>query len=167
MTFEEWGAIGEIIGGIGVIATLIYLAIQIRANTTATQGSTENAIIKEGKDLVSASFKDRESAELFLRGCNDFNSLDDIERAIFTNRVSPYFLFWYNAFSQNNKELISTELWETFEKDITGFFMNPGFHEVWGLIRDSFPPDYQNYVDRLEQKDPADSPNYLAARESS
>ena len=33
MTIFELGALGEFIGSIGVVATLIYLAIQIRLNT--------------------------------------------------------------------------------------------------------------------------------------
>jgi len=164
MTIEEWGALGEVVSGVGVIATLIYLAIQIRANTTATRGATENAILRDGRDLVTLSFKDRESAELFHRGSTDFNSLDDVDRATFTNRVAPYFLFWYDAFLQNRKGLISEELWRTFEKDIPGFFLSPGFRDVWALIRNSFPNDFQDYVDRLAEMDSSESPNYLAVR---
>ena len=33
MTIQDWGALGEIIGGFGVIITLLYLATQIRQNT--------------------------------------------------------------------------------------------------------------------------------------
>ncbi len=33
MNWEALGAIAELIGGLGVIATLAYLAIQIRQNT--------------------------------------------------------------------------------------------------------------------------------------
>ena len=33
MSIIELGALGEFLGSIGVIATLIYLAIQIRQNT--------------------------------------------------------------------------------------------------------------------------------------
>ena len=164
MSIQDWGAIGEIIGGIGVIATLIYLAIQIRANTTATKGSTENAILRDGRDLLTSTFKDRESAELFLKGSSDFSALDDVERAMFTNQVAPHFLFWYDAFSQNRKGLVSQELWETFERDIPGFFANPGFHDAWGLIRNSFPADFQDYVDKLAAIDASESPNYLATQ---
>jgi hypothetical protein len=33
MTIQDWGAIGEIVGAIAVVATLVYLAKQIRQNT--------------------------------------------------------------------------------------------------------------------------------------
>jgi len=35
MTIMEFGAIGEFIGAFAVVATLIYLAIQMRQNTNA------------------------------------------------------------------------------------------------------------------------------------
>ena len=37
MTLMELGALGEFLGAIGVIATLAYLAVQIRQNTRAMQ----------------------------------------------------------------------------------------------------------------------------------
>jgi hypothetical protein len=35
MTINELAAIGEIVGAIGVVASLIYLSVQIRQNTHA------------------------------------------------------------------------------------------------------------------------------------
>jgi len=48
VNWEAIGAIGEIAGALGVIVTLIYLAIQLRQNTkashaTAVQSSMENS----------------------------------------------------------------------------------------------------------------------------
>lgn len=44
MTLIELGAIGEFLGAIGVIATLIYLAIQIRLNTRAMEAGRKLAL---------------------------------------------------------------------------------------------------------------------------
>ena len=63
-----------------------------------------------------------------------------------------------------SKGLISSDLWETFDKDIPGFFQNPGFHDVWGLLRNSFPPSFQDYIDEVAKSDPANSPDYFARR---
>src|SRR5262245_59869182 len=37
MTFQDWGALGEVISGIAVVVTLVYLAIQICQNTHAME----------------------------------------------------------------------------------------------------------------------------------
>ena len=44
MTLMELGAIGEFLGAIGVIITLIYLAVQIRQNTRAMDESRRLAL---------------------------------------------------------------------------------------------------------------------------
>jgi len=38
------GAIGEVVGATGVIATLIYLSVQIRQNTKAVRGAALDAV---------------------------------------------------------------------------------------------------------------------------
>lgn len=44
MSIQDWGAIGEILGAVGVILTLLYLAIQIRQNTHATRAASHHAV---------------------------------------------------------------------------------------------------------------------------
>ncbi len=44
MTIMELGALGELLGAIGVIATLIYLSVQVRQNTRAMEESRRLAL---------------------------------------------------------------------------------------------------------------------------
>jgi hypothetical protein len=44
MTITELGALGEFVGAIGVVVTLVYLSIQIRQNTRAMQESRRLAL---------------------------------------------------------------------------------------------------------------------------
>ena len=44
MNWNAIGAIGEVVGATGVIATLIYLSVQIRQNTKAVRGAALDAI---------------------------------------------------------------------------------------------------------------------------
>ena len=44
MTVLEWGAIGELIGGIAIIVSLVYVGYQVRQNTTAVRSATAQAV---------------------------------------------------------------------------------------------------------------------------
>jgi hypothetical protein len=44
MTIFELGALGELLGAIGVIATLVYLAVQVRQNTRSLEDSQRLAL---------------------------------------------------------------------------------------------------------------------------
>ena len=64
MTIQDWGAIGEVLGAIGVILTLLYLASQLRQNTRAMRSSTYqtySALAMNISDYMA------ENAEMFER----------------------------------------------------------------------------------------------------
>ena len=44
MTLGELGSLGEFLAAIATLATLIYLAVQIRQNTLATRAASHHAI---------------------------------------------------------------------------------------------------------------------------
>ena len=44
MTLQDWGAIGEVIGAVAVVVTLIYLTKQIRLNTQAMEEGRKLAL---------------------------------------------------------------------------------------------------------------------------
>jgi hypothetical protein len=59
MNWEAIGAVGEVAGAIGVIATLLYLTIQIRASSQATEAqASANLSVEMERLLVALSQND-------------------------------------------------------------------------------------------------------------
>jgi hypothetical protein len=89
MNWDAIGAIGDFVGGIGVIVTLGYLAIQIRQNTRAQRYETHvrsRTLVAEFQKLQA----NPASADLWLRGMRDPNELSEEELWSFHNLL---FLF--------------------------------------------------------------------------
>jgi hypothetical protein len=53
MDWEAVGALGEIFGAIAVVATLGYLAVQTRQNTSATHANTRQAILDSDQQFLT------------------------------------------------------------------------------------------------------------------
>ncbi len=68
MNWEALGAIGETVGAIGVVATLLYLAVQIRQNNRKLGESTSAALNQFFANINSRISSDEQFAELFIRG---------------------------------------------------------------------------------------------------
>jgi hypothetical protein len=51
MNWEAVGAVGEILGAIAVLVTLIYLATQIKQHTLATRALTNSAYAEAGREF--------------------------------------------------------------------------------------------------------------------
>ena len=83
MTISEWGAVAELISSVAVIASLIYLALEIRQNT-AQQKREETVSIQHGQNSVIQSMMDPRIVRAYtLTADGDFDvSADDRATAI-------------------------------------------------------------------------------------
>ena len=87
LSIQDWGAIGEIIGALAVVASLIYLAMQIRQNTRQISMSLESAKLAAFERTIESSNHAREVlitnpevAELLLKGLADYRSLPSSDK---------------------------------------------------------------------------------------
>lgn len=78
LTIEQWAAVAEIVGGIAVLISLIYLASQIRQNTKQLEMNLKSLRLKAFERTVESGNRVREIlitngevAELFRRGLKD------------------------------------------------------------------------------------------------
>ena len=76
-TLAAWG---EFLGGIAVIASLIYLAGQIRMNTKTVRASNFGDLLTVNAEFAFIT-TDPEVASLYLRGLDDFVGLSVEETA--------------------------------------------------------------------------------------
>ena len=84
MNWDAIGAIGEIVGATGVIVTLIYLAVQIRQNTSATNRTNVRNVLESNNSALS-SLLDESVSEIFVRGLKSLEGLNEVERYRFDN----------------------------------------------------------------------------------
>ena len=87
---EELGNLGDFIGGVAVLVTLVYLALQIRQNTAQLRIGSEIARteayargVESFSEYRQHLISNPEMAEVYLRGCKDIASLNSVERLRF------------------------------------------------------------------------------------
>ena len=83
MTIQDWGAVGEILGAIGVVVTLIYLARQIRENSRQMRvGSiiSINHLINEAWDPI---YSNDRNIRVWTTGLRSPLDLEEEDLALF------------------------------------------------------------------------------------
>jgi hypothetical protein len=83
VNWDAVGAIAEILGGLTVVATVIYLAMQIRQIKDQTDRSTLHHVIDGVKDFTSSIAESDELASIIVRERASYSSLPDVERLRF------------------------------------------------------------------------------------
>ncbi len=150
MNWEAIGATAEMIGGVAVLFTLVYLSIQVRQNSQMQrqQNVTEqtNRCIETGQFLAS----DPEFADIYRRAMNNLE-LTGTEFA----RLSGYLFAVLTDFEEmyyTHKAGQSSEFrWENLNKHAYWQIM-PGTkgNEWWHRLKEKFyTNEFIDYVDRL------------------
>jgi hypothetical protein len=94
MSWEAIGAIGEVVGAVAVLITLIYLAQQIRQNTRSMDESRRLAITQAQQDWTAMfnqamiAVAESPHSPLMLEHIEDLSSLDEDARVRLRYRVT-------------------------------------------------------------------------------
>jgi len=98
MSIQEWAAIAEIVSAVAVVASLIYLAVQIRQNTNGLSMSLRSTELAAFERNVEAGNRIREIfilnsdvSELYARGLKSYADLGDSDRMRFGMVLSNVF----------------------------------------------------------------------------
>jgi len=84
INWEAVGAVAGLLGAIGVIITLIYLAVQIKQNNNQLSGAATVAVYEYQRMLVEMLTTNTELYKIALRGNEDLDALTAWEKQQFT-----------------------------------------------------------------------------------
>src|SRR5215212_2457275 len=76
MNWEMISGVGQMLGAIGVIISIVYLAAQIRNQNKESQRAAMNALTTHWSDLNRTLVENPEMAVLWLRALRSFDDLD-------------------------------------------------------------------------------------------
>ena len=68
MSIQDWAAIGEIVGAIAIVVTLIYLAVQIRDGNRETRAATIQSALDTEMEMISVLTKNAEIWDKVVTG---------------------------------------------------------------------------------------------------
>ena len=75
VTVQDYGSIGELIGAIATVATLAYLASQIRQNTRAVRAAAVDSSISHSMDVRKSLYESEALTRIYNSGSHDPQAL--------------------------------------------------------------------------------------------
>ncbi len=147
MNWDAIGAIAELLGAAGVIASLFYLGTQIRQNTRSLRASSYDAVVTSVSNLAVSLGCNAPAADLFVRGQSDLQALSPIEQRQFALLLVGVFRAYENIFYQFNQNMIDEVVWAGWEHRITRYFWQPGVQAWWPTWRDDCHLDFREFLE--------------------
>ena len=157
MNWEAIGAIGEVIGAIAVILTLIYLSVQIRQNTRMMEDhfrgvdlSAFNAIDESFSRFRSMLAMNPELADLWKRTREDYEVLSGTERERADALAWEWFVIYQNMYHRTISIMQKDDT--GIELALTRELRHPGLLQWWKQNRDDrvvLFPEFKAVVDQI------------------
>ena len=143
MSWTAFGAIGELLGALAVVVSLVYLSRQVRQNTDAVRTANAAAVQGNFQRLARVFYTDRELGALALK-CMSGDSLQRPE-----DRLAAWAYFFdllktaELAHRQYLRGDLDADLWEASLAFYRAYFETPGFRAYWEDRKSAFVPEFR------------------------
>jgi hypothetical protein len=143
MNWEAISAIGDIIGAIGVVVSLAYLAVQIRYNTRAMMAQSAREAVAAMRDFNQSMIDDPQLSRIFRLGAENLAQLTEEERARFGHILFNFFKTAEELHYQYLKGTLDPEIWKSWKGIVSLYSTSPGFSEYWKMREMFFTPEFR------------------------
>jgi len=126
-TLQALGNLGEFIGAVGVVISLIYLARQMIQNTTSVRAASFNSMAQNSIRLLEHSFIDSEFAAFLHRAEDDPASLSPEERVRWDAYMTAVFRHFGNLVYQYRVGALDRQMWESYERTLRQHLEKPSW----------------------------------------
>ncbi len=134
MSIQDWGAIGEVVSAIGVIATLLYLTTQIRQNTRQMRSEGHQAITDSYNVTLGQLLASDALFETIVRGCQDWDSITAFQQSQCHIFFHQHLMHFRVAFQLHAKGAIDDDVYQSIEDMHVRFMANPGNRVWWEMV---------------------------------
>jgi hypothetical protein len=149
MNLEQLANVGEFIGGIAVIASLIYLAIQIRQNTQSVKSATLAANTTNWSSML-VNLADAGKSEAYLSGITGKEDIGAEHFLQFVQIARAMLVSWETQHYQFLNGALDSDIYRGYERACKDqMLVFPGFQMVWEITREGFSPAFSELVDKL------------------
>jgi len=126
VNWEAIAAVGEMLGALAVLVTLIYLAVQIKQNTSAVATATYESTMTGFNDINVVVASHPGLASVLDRGCQSPVSLNAEEVVQFNFLVRCYSNQWWKLFKLYERGCLPEAEWSVFAREAAQFLEQPG-----------------------------------------
>ncbi len=149
MDIAALGAIGELVGGLAVVASLLYVGAQIKQNSALSLAATTSDALNQSAELSQAIAVSKETAALFFKGIDDHDGLDADERSQFFFVMMSFMRRYENSEFQARQGLLPQAALQGFFGNLRALAPRRGFQSWWERAEAGFSQEFRAEVNAM------------------
>lgn len=149
MSLDSLGNIGEFVGAIGVVISLVYLARQMHQNTLSVRAASFNSMIQNSIRLLEHSFRDSEFAAFLARAEADPDKLTPHERLRWDSYMTAVYRHFGNLVYQSRVGALDEQMWQAYQQDLKRHLRAESWARWYTEHRDVFSSSLTEHVEKV------------------
>ena len=146
MNWNAVGAISEVVGAIGVIVSLLYLATQIKIQNREQRLGAANELTRQWNEFLGSQADNGELASIWLRGINDFEDLEPLERFRFSSHAGRITRVLEGLYLHHREGSLAQDAWDGIDRTIRDVFAYAGGRAWWKTRAHWYSSSFQAYM---------------------
>ena len=139
---SEWGSIADVVSGIAVVISLIYIAIEVRGNTRAQEAATIQAISAQG---IALSKELPLEVRRKIRAGEELSPQEASEYGLFVFTALRVYESWWLQWQLGT---LRDEVFSTYNAFIGSTFGDQYTRDIWTNGAFNFTPGFQAYLNQ-------------------
>ena len=137
MNISVVAGIADLAAALGVIASLIFLALQIRQNTETVKNSHWEATLQRDNTHTARTL-DEHVANIVQKGRKSYSGLTDSEKLVFESWIYEWTMVYEGLTIFSTKGILRPEVKDVADQELEWYFCAPGVRE-WYLSENRRP----------------------------
>jgi hypothetical protein len=152
VNWDALGAIGQLVGALAVVATLLYVSRQLREQTRALNTTVRDSSFHQLQQWNYQIVADRGLADLFQRGAAsaDWSEIDHVDQARLIHVFYSFFKVFENIYLHAAEGSTSPEVWEQNCQVFFAYAAQDGCRRYWGQRRATLDPRFLAVLESID-----------------
>jgi len=154
VTLEDSYFISQIAAALGIMASLIFVGIQVRQGNeqarkheAARRADASQAVHDNFANFYLTLASNLQGTEAAAKGLKDPDSMTDGESMGLFSGLIAVMSYTQSAFFKWREGDLSDDIWRSWQNSNLSFLTSPGGKRFWEGRKSNFAPDFVEYVD--------------------
>ena len=158
MTLEDFYFLSQIAAALGIMASLIFVGLQVRQSTRQAKADAVQAVHDNLSAWYMHAAETPFKAEAGFKGLHSLDNLSGAESISVVTDLMALTSYLQSAYFKWRVGDLPDDLWHSWEQSLLSYLDSDGGKQFWELRKYNFTPDFTEYVEAnlLHRKLPGD-----------
>ena len=147
MTLEDFYFISQIAAALGIMASLVFVGLQVRQSTRQAKADAAQAVHDNFAKWYLSFSEHPHLSDIGVKGLPGLDNLTPQETMHFITSILAVISYTQSAFYKWREGDLDDELWRSWERSSLSYLDTKGGKEVWAVRKYAFTPAFVDYVE--------------------